>query len=296
MSGRRAYSGASAGEIMGKVGLNAPSFKALTKVRIDGEPLASLENTLRTPLRFEVRPEKKYSEAFAAAVAFGSCMRLGEMDISSVHPEGSERERPDLLVSTADHIYDVEVVRVDETYATRAHLFKVEARIAALLADEPDLRLDYPVQFTVEYDSAKHLTQEEFQQLGDELCDFFRQKRWSALVPGIHSSVFAAGSVARRVGLMVRVERPLYAAVLSLAQADEMAPYPLILDAIAEKRKLQYARSHELWLVVEIADPRGPFTKAIRAVEKASPQISPFDHVIVYDPFPIPEIPTHVIL
>jgi hypothetical protein len=256
---------------------------ALRDVRLDGKQLLGLTETLRTPRRFEMRAETKYLEAFAAARAFAAIMGVRELDISSVYPDGRRRESPDLLLSGNDSLFDVEVVHVDETSETRAHLFEVQARTAALLTDNPGLKPDPLTTFSLNYEGMKCLNAAERQQLGDELCDFFRLRRWRLLPKGAHASVFPTGSIASRVGVIVRIASPSYAAAFSFGQADEMAPYRLIVSEIEKKRRLTYARMHELWLVVEVADPRGPFTKSIKAVKEAAPEIAPFDHIIVYD-------------
>ena len=69
-----------------------------------------------------MRAETKYREAFAAAVAFAGIAGIKELDISSVHSDGRPRESPDLLLSGNGSLFDVEVVRVDETSETRMHL------------------------------------------------------------------------------------------------------------------------------------------------------------------------------
>jgi hypothetical protein len=255
---------------------------ALRDVRVDGERLLALRDTLRTPNRFEMRAETKYREVFAAAIAF-TALDFKELRISTVHPDGTTRESPDLLVSSDRGILDVEVVRVDETSATRAHLFQVQARFAAILTDDPTLKPDKLTTFTVDYERTRALTGTELQQLGDELCEFFQRKRWQFLSTGTHASVFPADSVASRIGLVVRVASPLYAAPLTFAQADGMTPYPLILSTIRAKREIEYVRTHPLWLAVEIADPRGPFTEAIFALRDTAPEIAPFDNVVAYD-------------
>jgi hypothetical protein len=283
VSGRRAYPGTPVTEIIRQLGFSGPLMDALKDVRLDGEQLLAIGETLRTPRRFEMRAETKYREAFAAAVAFAGIMGVKQLDISSVHSDGDPRESPDLLLSGSGSLFDVEVVRVDETSETRAHLFELQARTAALLTDEPNLKPETLTTFMVDYEAMKDLNEAERKQLAEELCDFFRMKRWQFLPKGAHTSVFASDGIAARVGTVVRIASPSYAAALSFGQADEMTPYQLILSEIERKRQLRYAQSHELWLVVEVADPRGPFTKAINAVGGASPQIAPFDHIFVYD-------------
>lgn len=257
---------------------------ALADVHLDGDQLIALRETLRTPNRFEMRAETKYREAFAAAVAFSAIMGFKRLEISSIREDRSARESPDLLLSSGDQVFDVEVVRIDETSAARAHLFEIQARVAALLTDEPGLRPEPLTQFSLEYEGLKSLDAAEREQLAGELCDFFRARRWQFLSKGAHASVFPSDSIASRVGMIVRIASPLYAAVLSFSKADGITPYPLILSEIEKKRRIRYVCSHELWLVVEIADPRGPFSEAIDAVKDVAPEIAPFDHLIVYDP------------
>lgn len=256
---------------------------ALADVYLDGEQLIGLRETLRTPNRFEMRAETKYREAFSAAVAFSAIMGFKGLEISSIREDGSNRESPDLLLSSGDTVFDVKVVRVDETSATRARLFEIHARVAALLTDEPDLRPEPLTQFSID-EGLKTLSAAERERLGDELCDFFLARRWRFLSKGAHAAVFPRDSIASRVGVIVRIASPSYATVLSFSQADGMTPYPLILSEIEKKRRIRYTRSRELWLVVEIADPRGPFVEAVDAVKNADPEIAPFDQLIVYDP------------
>jgi hypothetical protein len=284
LKGRKAYAGTPATEIIKRLGFGGPLMDALADVYLDGEQLIALRETLRTPNRFEMRAETKYREAFAAAVAFSAIMGLKRLGISSVREDGSNRESPDLLLSSGDRVFDVEVVRIDETSAARAHLFEIQAHVASLLTDEPGLRPEPLTQFSLEYERFKSLNAAERDELAGELCDFFRARRWQLLSKGAHASVFPRDSMAGRVGIIVRIASPLYAAVLSCSQANGITPFPLILSEIEKKRRIQYISSHELWLVVEIADPRGPFIEAIDAVKDVAPEIVPFDHLIVYDP------------
>ena len=253
-------------------------------VLVDGKRLLDARDILRTPGRFEVRAETKHREAFAAAVAFASLMKYESVSISTVREDGSNRESPDLLVSADEKRFDVEVVRVDETSATAAHLYEIQAKVAALLTGEPDLKADVLTTFSVDYAAMKALTAPERDRLTEELCDFFRERRWRLLPQGPSNSVFDADSIATRVQTVVRVLRPTYNAFLSFAQADGRMPYPRVISEICKKRKITYTRHHELWLVVEIADPRGPFTETVDAVREGAHEIAPFDYAIVYDP------------
>lgn len=62
-----------------------------------------------------------------------------------------------------------------------------------------------------------------------------------------------------------------------------MTPFDGILAAIKKKRKLTYSQEHPLWLVVTVADPRGPFREAISAVKETNLAVEPFQKVIVHD-------------
>jgi hypothetical protein len=284
MSERKGYLGASAAYIIDKLGMYSRATDALKNVRVDGVPILELEDTLRTPRPFEVRPTTKHREAFAAGVAFSSILRLGQVDISTKLPDGTNRETPDLLVETSEKRYDVEAVRVDETAGAKSHLYEIQARFAKLLHDNPELKINYPVLFTVDFENVRNLTASEFEQLGDELCDFFRSGCWRYLKKVLNHSVFADGTLAARVGLAVRVEQPPYDDGITFERVDGLTPLPLVLSAIEEKRMKTYTRhGQELWLVVEIVDRRGPFVETIRAINADKPAIAPFDHVCVYD-------------
>lgn len=245
-SARRAYPGTPATEVIERLGFSGPLMDALADVHLDGQQLIAVRETLRTPNRFEMRAETKYREAFAAAVAFSAIMGFKGSEISSIREDGSNRESPDLLLSSGGKVFDVEVVRVDETSATSARLFEIQARVAALLTDEPDLRPEPLTQFSVDYEGLKSLNAPERQKLAEELCDFFRARRWRFLTKGAHVSVFPTDSIASRVGVIVRIASPSYAAVLSFSQAAGMTPYPLVLSEIEKKRRIRYTRSHEL--------------------------------------------------
>ncbi len=91
MSRRPAYPGIPATEIIKQLGFSGPLMDALKDVRLDGEQLLGLADTLRTPRRFEMRAETKYREAFAAAVAFAALMDYKDVAISSVHPDARPR-------------------------------------------------------------------------------------------------------------------------------------------------------------------------------------------------------------
>ena len=284
MSGRKGYAGASAGYIINKLGMHSPATDALKNVRVDGVPILELGDILRTPRPFEVRPTTKHREAFAAAVAFSSILHFPQVDISAQLPDGSIRERPDLLVDTPEKRFDVEAVRVDETAEAKSHLYEIQARYAKLLHDNPELKIDYPVLFTVDFESVRNLTATEFEQLGDEICDFFRSGRWRFLTGGLSRSVFADGTLAARIGLAVRVEQPPYDEGIDFERVDGTTPLPLVQSTIEKKRTKSYARNgQELWLVVEIADRRGPFEETIAAIKRDKPVIEPFDRVCVYD-------------
>ena len=136
---------------------DSPAIDTLKNVRVNGVPILELEGILRTPRPFEVRPTTKHREAFAAGcVQFDTA--VSQVDISTKLPDGTNRETPDLLVDTSETSYDVEAVRVDETAEAKSHLYEIQARYAELPHDNPELKIDYPVLFTVNFENVRNLT------------------------------------------------------------------------------------------------------------------------------------------
>jgi hypothetical protein len=258
---------------------------------VDGRRLGKITDSLRTPTRFEVRPEGKYGEVFAAAVAL--CLDgLSGVELSTHHEDGSPREKPDLLLTASSSpIAGIEVRRVDATYAVRTRLFAIQREIATLLADNPQLKPGFPVGITVEYAPTSRLAEDEWRRLSDELLEFFRLRRALYFAEGDYATMFPAESVAAKCGAIVELGHSSRAAILAVAAgSNQMEPYADILQAIEQKRRLSYDLSNPLWLVIEVADPRGPFRQAFEAVFAASPSINPFQRVIVQDGH------THVVL
>jgi hypothetical protein len=137
----------------------------------------------------------------------------------------------------------------------------------------------------LDYDKTGRITADDTAHLTEELLEFYHRLRWRVLPDGLCASVFPAGTVAHRCGIVVEVDRPIYSTFLGFARAEEMTPYEGIMEKIEEKRKLDYSRENALWLIVNVSDTRGPFEKALDAVKLASPAIVPFERVIVHDGF-----------
>jgi len=283
-SGRKGYPARSTFDgIFERWGLKGELVTCTRAATVDGERLTGLVNTQRTPRPFEIRPEAKFAEAFSGVVA--ACwVGLRDVAVSTVFPDGRPREAPDLLLRAANYPpIDVEIVRVDETAAIRIRLFEIQERIADLMAQQPTLKTSRQVRFTIDFEKAKAFDAPAFTILGDELLNFWRRGTWRTLPRGRHASVFDRNTAAARCGLIVEVDHSTYAALLSFEQADEMTPFESILNAISSKRKIKYVYEHDLWLVVEVADPRFPFTKALNEIARRPIEISPFSRVVVYD-------------
>lgn len=279
--GRRGYPSRPLGPALAMVGASRETQACLSAVVVDGVGLLDDSNTARTPKDFEIRPTGKYAEAFSAAVA-GCAIRLRDIRISTRFDDGYERETPDLLLHAANQQpVDVEVTRVDATAATAVHLFEVQARIASMLRDTPGLKSDRLITFTVEYELAAAHDGEDLMRLGDELAEFLERRSSRLLPAGRYDSVFAADTVASRTGLVVEIEQPTSLSLLSFARTDPMTPYADIVAAIESKRDLAYVHENALWLVVDVADPRGPFRAAIEAVRATQIDITPFSRVVV---------------
>jgi hypothetical protein len=70
--------------------------------------------SMRTPNKYDIRPETKYREAFSIAVA---AVRLGlkNPEIKTKRADGTDRERPDGLLQFEGREVGVEAVRVAPT-------------------------------------------------------------------------------------------------------------------------------------------------------------------------------------
>jgi len=135
-TGRKAYPGSPLDQIVGRgIGTDLGSG-ALTEVVVDGKRLGEIADSLRTPKPMEVRPETKYREIFAAAVA---TVRLGltGVEIETRYPDGTKRERPDLLLRHDGREFGVGVARVEPTHHEHDVLMGIErAVLEAVTADE----------------------------------------------------------------------------------------------------------------------------------------------------------------
>jgi hypothetical protein len=250
---------------------------------VDGQELTALAQTQRTPNPYDPRPETKYGEAFAVAVVACS-IGLNRVTLSTVSPDGTPREAPDLLL-TAEH-YDgigVEVVRVDQTAAARVRLYEVQEQVVRMLQRHPELKSSRNLRFTLDFAKTGTLSDIDVDRLTKELQQFYRTGGWKLLQQGHCTTVFSEGTVAHRSGMIVEVNQPTYSTFLGFARADEMTPYEAIIESIERKRQLDYTRDNPLWLVVEVADPRGPFQRALDAVRLSSTELTPFARVFVHD-------------
>lgn len=268
-------------DIISRLGLFGPAIDCLNAATVDGERLTAMLKTQRTPRRFEVRPEAKFAEAFAASVA--ACLiGLTDIAISTVFSDGTPREAPDLLLTTSNHAdVAVEVVRADETLAVSSRLFDIQGQIATLMEQKPSLRPNRQVRFTVRYEAVRTFEVGAFEQLASQLMRFYRERQWTNMWPGHHRNVFRAGSAAARAATVVEIDRPSYAAILTLERTDPMASFDVIMKAIIAKRKLDYNAVHDLWLAVEVSDPRAPFSEALAAVASSNVETLPFKRIIV---------------
>lgn len=282
-SGRDAYPGTPIDQILASINPGDQRKQKIADVRINGKRLGEISDSLRTPQAFEVRPETKYREAFAGAVGAVEA-GLEAVEISTVRGDGTPREAPDLLLEAGGGLrVGVEVVRVDETSNTRARLLEVERQLVEDLDANPGWKPGRWITFTIDYVSAAALTKAEWEMLHSELLDFFKSGRVSFLDKGRLESVFAKDSIAGKCSLSVEVDSPSHLALLTFARADEMTPRDGIISAIADKRRKRYDHSQPLWLIVEVADPRGPFRKGLEAARAQRPQIEPFEKVLVHD-------------
>lgn len=280
-AGRKAYPSRPLDSYLTEADLVGELVECTRSATIDGHRLTAVEETHRTPDPLDVRPEAKYEEGFTAAVA-ACAMGLREVAVSTRFPDGSLREAPDVLLRAKDHPpIDVEVVMVDETRPVYVRLLRVEAILREFVY--AGRRADRPFGITVAYEKVKAFGPTEFDALAAELIDFWRGEPWRHLTPGQHQSVFADGSAAARAGAVVETGRRTYASLLTFAQVNGKRPLDLILRTIDAKKKLSYRHQHELWLVVHVGDPRGPFREALEEVLDSVTDLTPFSRIIVGD-------------
>lgn len=292
---RKGYSGSPVDSAVAKgIGVNLGS-RELADVLVDGRRLGENRDSLRTPRSFEVRPETKYREVFAAAVAVVK-LGLGGAELVTRRPDGTERERPDLLLRHGGREFGVEVSRVEPTHRERNVLIEVEREIhEAVVADESLKPRGLLVQLGMKASAVATLGKGEQQKLSDEILTLLASGSLGMIPPGPPKySVFRRGTVAGRSGVSVVVEdfsaqTSGYGIMIRLEQ--EAAAGSLvqpILDALDNKRQsameVDYDLSNPLWLVLEVTEQTGTSAESISAVgEKPTRPIDPFECVIVHD-------------
>ena len=292
---RKAYTGSPVDSAVAKgIGVDLGS-REIADVIVDGRRLGELQESLRTPNPFEVRPETKYREVFAAAVAI-VMLGLDGAELVTLKSDGTERERPDLLLRYGGREYGVEASRVEPTSRERNALIEIEREINEALAANESLRpRSLVVHFGVTASAVATLGKGEQQKLRDEILALLRGESLGMIPPGAPKySVFASSTVADRLGMFVAVEDVSarssgYGILVRLVQdaAGDSLVQP-ILDALDEKRRSAaepgYDRSNPLWLVLEVTEQTGTFAESISAVgAEATRPIDPFKRVIVHD-------------
>lgn len=292
---RKAYTGSPVDSAVAKgIGVNFGS-REIADVIVDGRRLGEIEESLRTPEPFEVRPETKYREAFAAAAAIVKLGLVGAQ-LVTLKPDGSERERPDLLMRYAGREYGVEASRVEPTARERNALMEIERDVnKAVAADEALRPRSLLVHFGVAAAAVATLAKGEQQTLRDEILGLLRGGCLGMIPEGSPKhSVFARGTVSDRLGMSVAVEDVSarssgYGILVRLVQdaAGDSLVQPILakLDHKRESaRAPDYDRSNPLWLVLELTEQTGTFGESISIVG-ADPTrpIDPFERVVVHD-------------
>ena len=292
---RKAYPSGSVDQAVEKgVGINYGS-SALADVLVDGRRLGELEELLRTPKPFEVRPETKYREAFAAAVA-SVMLGLVGVELETRRPDGSPRERPDLLLRHGGRELGVEVSRVEPTHRERNALIEIEREVQEAIAAHEALKpRGLMVQFGVSASAVRTLRKGERDKLRDEILDVLRGDCLRLIPLGSPKwTVFGSGTVASQLGMFVTIQDVAamssgYGVMVRLEQdAAADALVKPILDALdAKRRDIEepgYDLSNPLWLVLEVTEQTGVFAESISAVGTGPGRsISPFERVIVHD-------------
>lgn len=269
--------------IVRRMGLSGALLDRMRTVKVDGSPLMLRDDTARTPHEFDPRVETKYAEAFAAATA--ACMAgLTDVEIFTTFADGRARETPDLLLHSRNcPAIEVEVVNVDETGATRVHLFRVQAAIAKVLQAHPEWKTSRQVRFTVDYERTKHLTPAHFDALAEEFIGFYEAQVVDYMPRGHFVDLFPPHIVTTYCNTIMEIDQPSYAILVTFTRGDPGIPYEDILRTIERKRRLPYKNKHPLWLIVNISDPRGPFKEALEAAANDAGEIAPFERVIIQD-------------
>jgi hypothetical protein len=292
---RKAYTGSPVDSAVAKgIGVNFGS-REIADVLVDGRRLGEIEESLRTPDAFEVRPETKYREVFAAAVAIVK-LSLEGAELVTLKLDGSERERPDLLMRYAGREYGVEASRVEPSARARNALIEMEREInEAAHADETLRPRSLVVHFSVAAAAVATLAKGEQQKLRDEIVALLRGGCLGMIPQGTpKSTVFGSGTIAQRLGMSVAIEDVSarssgYGILVRLLQeaAGDSLVQP-ILDALDDKRRSarapNYNRSNPLWLVLEVTEQTGTFAESISAVgAHPTRPIDPFERVVVHD-------------
>lgn len=292
---RKAYTGSPVDSAVAKgIGVDLGS-REIADVLVDGRRLGEIRESLRTPDRFEVRPETKYREVFAVAAAI---VRLGldGAELVTLKPDGSERERPDLLMRYGGRQYGVEASRVEPTARERNVLIEIEREVnEALAADESLQPRGLVVHFGVSALAVTTLARGEQQKLRDEIVALLHGGYLRFIPTGTpRHSVFAGGTVAGRLGMSVAVEDVSgrssgYGVLVRLLQdgAGDSLVQP-ILEKLDGKRRSasapDYDRSNPLWLVLEVTEQTGMFAESISAVGADTTRaVDPFERVVVHD-------------
>jgi hypothetical protein len=292
---RKAYTGSPVDSAVAKgIGVDFGS-REIAEVTVDGRRLGEIQESLRTPDQFEVRPETKYREAFAAAVAIVK-LGLDGAELVTLRPDGSERERPDLLMRYAGSEYGVEASRVEPSARERNALMEIEREInEAAAADETLRPRSLIVHFGVAAAAVATLAKGEQRTLRDEILALLRGGCLGMIPEGTPKhSVFARGTIAHRIGMSVAVEDVSarssgYGILVRLVQdsaGDSLVE--AIVDKLDDKRRSarapDYDRSNPLWLVLEVTEQTGTFAESIGAVgADATRPIDPFERVVVHD-------------
>jgi hypothetical protein len=265
----------------------------IANVLVNGKRLGEVAESMRTPNKYDIRPETKYREAFSIAVA---ALRLGlkNPEIETLHDDGTDRERPDGLLRFEGRVVGVEAVRAAPTQREHDFVMNLQRELLAAVEADPALKNEgYLVTFRLTATDIRALSNDDRKTIRDEILSLLRS-RALAFMPERErmTTVFSAGSVAERSHLTVSLEDRTHRTsgfmpqVLLEQDAASDSLIKPILECIEDKRASArapgYDLSRPLWLVVEVADQSGRFTDSIAAMPAVA-DIAPFEQVVVTD-------------